>query len=98
METVLIIGASGNVGVAAAIAALKTGRKVLAVVRSQASADKLFKQVGTKEGITIVEADVLSEDALNGVVDQVRAGKLPEFQHVYAAGKCSYQLAKECGS
>ena len=87
METVLIIGASGNVGVAASISALKTGRKVLAVVRSQASAEKLFKQVGTKEGITIVEADILSEDALNGVVDQVRAGKLPDFQHVYAAGK-----------
>jgi short-subunit dehydrogenase len=87
METVLIIGASGNVGVAAAISALKTGKKVLAVVRSQASAEKLFKQVGTKEGITIVEADVLSEDALKSVVDQVRAGKLPDFQHVYAAGK-----------
>ena len=97
METVLIIGASGNVGVAAAIAALKTGRKVLAVVRSQASADKLFKQVGTKEGITIVEADVLSEEALNGVVDQVRAGRLPEFQHVYAAGKEPYQLVEKGG-
>ena len=97
METVLIIGASGNVGVAAAISALKTGRKVLAVVRSQESAQKLFKQVGTKEGITIVEADVLSEDALNGVVDQVRSGKLPDFQHVYAAGKCPSLLAETGG-
>lgn len=86
METVLIIGASGNVGVAATSAALRTGRKVLAVVRNQDSAEKLFKHVGTKEGITIVEADLLAEDAVKGVVDQVRAGKLPDFQHVYSAG------------
>ena len=87
METVLIIGGSGHVGVAATSAALRTGRKVLAIVRSQESAEKLFKHVGTKEGITIVEADLLAEDGVKGVVDQVRAGKLPEFQHVYSAGE-----------
>lgn len=87
METVLIVGASGHVGVAATMAALRTGRKVLAVVRNQDSAEKLFKHVGTKEGITIVEADVLSENGVRGVVDQVKAGKLPDFQHVYSAGE-----------
>lgn len=87
METVLVVGASGHMGVAAASAALRTGRKVLAVVRSQESAEKLFQHVGTREGITIAEADVLSENGVQGVVDQVKAGKLPEFQHVYSAGE-----------
>ena len=86
-ETVLIVGASGNVGVAATIASLRTGRKVIAVVRNQNSAEKLFKQVGSKDGITIVEADVLSETGVQDVVDQVKAGKLPDFQHVYSAGE-----------
>lgn len=87
METVLIIGASGHVGVAAISAALRTGRKVLAVVRSKESAEKLFQHVGTREGITIAEADLLSETGVKDVVDQVKAGKLPDFQHVYSAGK-----------
>lgn len=87
METVLVVGASGNVGVAATAAALRTGRKVLAIVRNQDSAEKLFKHVGTRDGITIAEADLLSEDGVKGVVDQVKAGKLPDFQHVYGAGK-----------
>jgi NAD(P)-dependent dehydrogenase (short-subunit alcohol dehydrogenase family) len=87
METVLVVGASGHMGVAATLAALRTGRKVLAVVRGQESAEKLFQQVGTREGITIVVADVLSENGVKGVVDQVKAGKLPDFQHVYSAGK-----------
>lgn len=92
-ETVLIFGASGHVGVAATSAALRTGKQVIAVVRNQDSADKLFKQVGTKEGITIVEADLLSENAVKGVVDQVKAGKLPDFQHVYSAGEIArFQL------
>ena len=90
METVLIVGASGHVGVAATSAALRTGRKVLAVVRNQDSAEKLFKNVGTKEGITVVEADLLAEDGVKGVVDQVRAGKLPDFQHVYSAGEIEH--------
>jgi NAD(P)-dependent dehydrogenase (short-subunit alcohol dehydrogenase family) len=87
METVLVVGASGHMGVAATLGALRTGRKVLAVVRGQESAKKLFQQVGTREGITIAEADVLSENGVKGVVDQVKAGKLPDFQHVYSAGK-----------
>ena len=87
MERVLIVGATGNVGVAATIAALRTKRSVLAVVRNQNSAEKLFKHVGTKDNITTVEADVLSEKGVQDVVDQVKAGKLPSFQHVYASGK-----------
>ncbi len=85
METVLIVGATGHIGVSAVKAVLQTGRHVLAVVRNQASAAKLFYHVGTTEGITTVEADVCSESGVQDVVDQVKAGKLPAFQHVYSA-------------
>ena len=87
METVLIIGATGNIGVAAVLAALRSKRNVLAVVRNQTSANKLFQHIGTSDGITTVEADITSDQGVQTVVDQVRAGKLPSFQHVYSAGK-----------
>lgn len=82
-----MIGATGNVGVSAVKSALSSGRQVLAVVRNQGSAQKLIKYVGSPEGITFVEANVLSDSGVRGVVDQVRAGKLPPFQHVYACGR-----------
>ena len=87
MERVLVVGATGNIGVAAIIAALRTKREVLAIVRNQTSAEKLFKHVGTKDGITTVEGDVISETGVEGVVDQVKAGKLPSFQHLYTCGE-----------
>ncbi|KAF7932496.1 uncharacterized protein EAE98_003795 [Botrytis deweyae] len=90
MENVLIIGATGNIGVAAVLGALQSKRHVLAIVRNQASVDKLFKHVGTKNGITTVEADIMSEGGVQTVVDQVRAGKLPGFQHVYSAAGGAY--------
>lgn len=86
-ETVLIIGATGNIGVAATKGALSSGRNVLAIVRNSASAEKLIKRVGSSEGITFVEADVGSETGVKSVVDRVKAGELPAFQHVYACGK-----------
>ena len=86
MQTVLVLGATGNIGVSAIKAALRTQRNVLAIVRNQNSADKLVHHLGSKEGITFVEADVLSDSGVQGVVDQVRAGKLPAFQHVYSCG------------
>ncbi|OKL57312.1 hypothetical protein UA08_07496 [Talaromyces atroroseus] len=90
METVLVVGATGNIGVAAVLGVLRAKRNVLAVVRNQASADKLFQHVKSKDGITIVEADIMAEEGVRGVVDQVRAGKLPAFQHVYAAAGGAY--------
>jgi short-subunit dehydrogenase len=75
METVLVVGATGNIGVAAVIATLRSNRNVLAIVRNQASAAKLFQHVGTQEGITIVEADIMSEHGVQSVVDKVRASK-----------------------
>jgi len=87
-ETVLVVGATGNIGVSAVIGSLRSGRGVLAIVRNQASAEKLFKHVGSKDGITTVEADVTSETGVQSVVDQVKAGKLPAFQHVYSTSMC----------
>lgn len=86
-ETVLIFGASGNMGVSAVIAALRSGRQVIAVVRNKANGEKIYKYAGTREGITVAEADPTSEDSLRALVDQVRAGKLPSFQHVWASCK-----------
>lgn len=93
MQTVLVIGATGNIGTAAVIGALRSGREVLAIVRNQDSAAKLFRNVGTQEGITTVQADVMSETGVRSVVDQVKAGELPAFQHVYSAGKLLKQAA-----
>lgn len=92
METVLVVGASGNIGVSVIIAALRSGRQVLAIVRNKAAEDRLFQHVGTKEGITTVEADVATEDGVQTVVEQVKGGKLPAFQHVYSAGTCLFSF------
>ena len=56
-------------------------------MRNQASAEKLFGNVGTREGITTVEADIMSDRGVKDVVEKVRKGELPAFQHVYAAGE-----------
>lgn len=86
METVLIVGSTGHIGVAAARAALRSKLNVLAIVRNQTSAEKLTKFLGSSDGVTFVEADITSDTGVKGVVDQVRAGKLPAFQHVYTCG------------
>ncbi|OKL59575.1 hypothetical protein UA08_05233 [Talaromyces atroroseus] len=92
METVLVIGSTGNIGVAAIIGALRSQRTVLAIVRNQASAEKLYQHAGTREGITTVEADITSVSGIEGVVAQVKAGKLPAFQHVYSAAGGKYDM------
>lgn len=92
METVLVVGSSGNVGISVILAARKAGRSVLAVVRNQASQDKILQSVGSIEGIRFVEADVMQPDAIQKVVDNVKASKLPAFQHVYSAGQYSYTV------
>jgi len=86
-ETVLVIGSTGHIGVAAVLGALGAGRNVLAIVRNAQSAEKMYKHVGTKEGITVVEADISKDDGVEGVVKQVEKGELPSFHHVYACGK-----------
>ncbi len=96
METVLVIGATGNIGVSAVTAALRSKRNVLAIVRNQDSAGKLVKYIGSSDGITFAEANVLSDSGVKGVVDQVRAGKLPSFQHVYSSGWLPIILTSQC--
>ena len=86
-ETVLVVGATGHIGVSAVIGALRSKRNVLALVRNAAAAERLFHHAGTRDGITAVEADVVSEHGVQGVVDRVKSGKLPAFQHVYSAGE-----------
>ncbi|KAK8050656.1 hypothetical protein PG994_012386 [Apiospora phragmitis] len=90
METVLVVGATGNIGTFAVTAALRSKRQVLAVVRNQKSGEKLVKNIGTSEGVTFVEADVVSDSGVRGVVEQVRAGKLPSFQHVFTCVGADY--------
>lgn len=90
METVLVIGSTGNIGVSAVYAALRSGRNALAVVRNQASAEKLLKNVegaGSQDCITCVTADITSDTGVREIVDRVRSGTLPPFQHVFSAGK-----------
>jgi NAD(P)-dependent dehydrogenase (short-subunit alcohol dehydrogenase family) len=83
-ETVLDIGATGYIGIAAILGALDSGRLVLAVVRNQQSAKKSLDHVTTgRQHVQIVEADVMSDQGAHGIVDQMRAGTLPAFQHVY---------------
>ncbi|KAF7331843.1 putative short-chain dehydrogenase [Mycena kentingensis (nom. inval.)] len=85
MEAVLVVGSTGNIGIAAILAALRSKRQVIAIVRNKAAAEKVYKHAGTKENITCVEADVSRIDGVAGVVEKVKAGELPAFQHVYAA-------------
>ncbi|KAL0934919.1 uncharacterized protein CTRU02_209510 [Colletotrichum truncatum] len=81
---VLVVGATGNIGVAVTIAARRAGLHVIAPVRNASSAAKLFDHVGTRDGITTVEIDVTSESGIQSIVDRVMAGELPAFQHVYS--------------
>ena len=91
-ETVLVVGSSGNIGVSTIIAALRSKRNVLAVVRNRAAQDKVLQHVTyadkslPTDNITFVEADPTEENGIEGVIDQVKAGKLPDFQHVYSTG------------
>ncbi|SMR64424.1 unnamed protein product [Zymoseptoria tritici ST99CH_3D1] len=94
METVLVIGSTGNIGVAAVTAALRSNRDVLAVVRNQESAGRLVKHIistgivtpeEAERRITVAEADVISQTGVKAVVDRVRAGTLPAFHHVWSS-------------
>ena len=86
-ETVLVVGSTGNIGVAAVKGALNSKRNVLAIVRNQASADKLIRHVGSSQGITFAEADISSDTGVQSFVEKVREGQLPAFQHVYSCGQ-----------
>jgi NAD(P)-dependent dehydrogenase (short-subunit alcohol dehydrogenase family) len=96
METVLIVGSTGNIGVSAVTAALRSNRNVLAVVRNQDSTNRLIGHITSSkiitseevsQRITFAEADILSDTGVKSVVDRVRGGELPAFQHVWSSGE-----------
>lgn len=84
METVLVVGSSGNIGVSAIIAAQRSNRAVIAVIRNGSAKEKILSHIDSPENITFVEADVTSDSGLQSLVDRVRNGDLPAFQHVFA--------------
>ncbi|KAE8856315.1 hypothetical protein PTNB73_09580 [Pyrenophora teres f. teres] len=70
-ETVLVVGATGNIGIATIIGALRLDRNVLAVVRNQHSAKNVFEHVlGGHDRIKIVEANAVSDEGVQSVVDK----------------------------
>ncbi|CAA9957411.1 hypothetical protein P3342_001215 [Pyrenophora teres f. teres] len=83
-ETVLVVGATGNIGIATIIGALRSDRNVLAVVRNQHSAKNVFEHVlGGHDRIKIVEANAVSDEGVQSVVDKVRAGGLCPLSSMY---------------
>jgi hypothetical protein len=44
-------------------------------VRNQALAEKLFRNQGTREDITTVEADIMSDRGVKNVVENMRNGE-----------------------
>ncbi|KXL43069.1 hypothetical protein M433DRAFT_550731, partial [Acidomyces richmondensis BFW] len=82
-----------NVGASAVIGALRSGHNVLATVRNKASAEKLFQNIETQKGIHAAECIILLDQSVQNIVDQVREGKLPGFQHVYACGESELSLS-----
>lgn len=89
-QTVLVAGSTGNIGVSAVIAALKSKAKVLALVRNDDAAQKLFTHIGGQhDGVTTVNVDVTSKNGVADIMEQVKSGKLPSFQHVVTSGESS---------
>lgn len=71
MQAVRIVGASEHSYKSAIGAALRSKLYVLAITRNQASKEKLFSNVGTREGITVIEADITSDQGVREVVRKV---------------------------
>ncbi|KXJ87499.1 hypothetical protein Micbo1qcDRAFT_197818 [Microdochium bolleyi] len=93
-EAVLIFGASGNIGVAAVIAALRSGRHAIAVVRSENSADSLRTTAAglisrdKLDRLTVLVADLSTVQGYKDVVARAiqSGGKGSHgFQHVWSS-------------
>jgi putative NADH-flavin reductase len=91
---VILIATAGNIGVSVIIAALRRGMNVLALVRDKTTAkERILKYLDYGEtlptdNIIYVETDVVKDggEGVQGVVEKVKKGELPEFQHVYSTG------------
>lgn len=100
-EGVLIFGASGNVGLAAVFGALRSGRRAIAVARSQRSADALRATVardsaGSEHGgrLEVLVADLSTVQGYLTVVAEAAASEGAKgggggkgFQHVWSSSK-----------
>lgn len=91
-EAVLIIGASGNVGISVIIAALHSNLDVLAPVRNDKAKHKILHDLTYDpslpvDRITFAEVDISQDDGVASIVARVEKGDLPAFQHVYSTGR-----------
>ncbi|KAJ1323880.1 SDR family NAD(P)-dependent oxidoreductase [Microdochium nivale] len=93
-EGVLIFGASGNIGVAAVIAALRSGRRAIAVVRSDKSAESLRTSVASgvslekQDQLKTLVADLSTVEGFKNVVARAIQADDEQgrgFQHVWAS-------------
>lgn len=92
-ETILIIGATGNMGTAAITAGLKASYNILALIRSTASKEKLLANLPPNldtTRITFATTDVTSPTGVREIVDHVKEGQLPPFHHVWASVGAEY--------
>ncbi|CAB4479913.1 NAD(P)-binding protein [Rhizophagus irregularis] len=88
-KTILITGATGNVGSSAVKEFLEQGASVIATSRSKASLDKLTARlqensVPTKKLIPIT-VDISNDQELGKVANQIREKTLPEIDHVISS-------------
>jgi hypothetical protein len=90
----MLIAIAGNIGVSVIISTLRRGMNVLALVRDKKSAkERILNYLDYGESlptdnIIYVETDVVKDgpEGIQGVVEKVKKGDLPEFQHVYSTG------------
>ncbi|RIA80544.1 hypothetical protein C1645_838511 [Glomus cerebriforme] len=88
-KTVLITGATGNVGSSAVKEFLEQGANVIATSRSKSSLEKLTSKlqeisVPTEKLIPIV-VDISNDQELSKIADQIRDKTLPEIDHVISS-------------
>ncbi|KAJ5041452.1 hypothetical protein J3E74DRAFT_413057 [Bipolaris maydis] len=98
-KTVLIIGATSNIGVAAILDALGSDRNFLAVVRDQHSI-KVLEHVPTGyDRITVVESDAVSDQGVQNIVAKALAGTNVRFNEIYLGRRVQVDsVAEQAGS
>ncbi|KAG9285229.1 hypothetical protein G9A89_002125 [Geosiphon pyriformis] len=90
-QTILITGATGNVGSSAVKAFLEQGATVIAISRSQSSLDKLIANLKSsnvslnEKNFHGVLSDVSEDKNLEKVANDIREGRLPEPNHIVSS-------------
>jgi len=88
-KTVLITGATGNVGSSAVKEFLEQGASVIATSRSKASLEKLTEKlqeisIPTEKLIPVV-VDISNDQEFSKIANQIREKTLPEIDHVISS-------------